>query len=444
MHMASPDSLVIWLTFLVGRRDSIRAIAGSARAWWFGVGLVFLTSIARNYDQTWIGEAPVKWLVGNAGFSLVSGTLLFLCLRGFLRGRIPDPRVGFGTSWLQFMGLFWATAPVAWWYAIPVERFLGSLDAAYANVALLALVSLWRVLLMARVISVLHSVPYGCALAWTLTAACIEVAVVGFVGASNGISRRILAGMGGLRNSPEEDVMLAALSRAVEGSVLLFLPALIAAFALRGSRKFSADIVPRPGRLPWGGFAVVAGFWLIVALPAQRETRLNAQLDSLVTTSRFRKALDHLSTNGPNAYAPSRGLAPKVYELSVFDELPGMLGVLASNDPPWLHAHLLQRWESTCRHFGYTPSTQGPHPSVDGSNMQFGQELLLGRLSTAAWQDVIQGLEQSAPGRRWLTNNAAIFWVGYHSAEKMDRERDWAELSDRLKKYPEPKATETK
>lgn len=425
------------------------AIAGSARAWWFGAGLVFLTSIARNYDQTWIGEAPVKWLIGNAAFSLGSGTFLFLCLRGFLRGRIPDPKLGLGLSWIQFMGLFWATAPVAWIYAIPVERFLGSLDAAYANIAMLAVVSLWRVLLMARVISVLHSVPYGCALALTLTAACIEVAVVGVLG--GGFSRRIMAGMGGLRNSPEEDVMLAALSNAVGGAVLLFLPALITAFVSRGSRKFTADLVPGPGRVPWGGLALVALFWLAVAVPAQREVRRNAQLDTLVASARFRAALDHLSTHGPGAYAPSRVLAPKVYERSVFVELPGMWAVLTTNDPPWLHAHLLRRWEMTCQHFRYTPSTNGPHPLVDGSEIGFRDEMLLRQITAEEWMDVLQGLEQSDPGRRWLTDNAALFWRGYHVAEETARIRPGAanaaplpdslqKLFNRLKPYPEPQA----
>ena len=427
------------------------AIAGSARAWWFGAGLVVLTSIARNYDQTWIGETPVKWLVGNAAFSLGSGTFLFLCLRGFLRGRIPDPKLGLGLSWIQFMGLFWATAPVAWIYAIPVERFLGSLDAAYANLALLAVVSLWRVLLMARVLSVLHSVPYGCALASTLTAGCIEVAVVGVLGAGGGFSRQIMAGMGGLRNSPEEDVMLAALANAVAGAVLLFLPALITAFASRGSREFTADLVPRPGRLPWGGLAVVGLFWLAVAIPAQREVRRNAQLDSLVASARFRAALDHLSTHGPEAYAPSRVLAPKVYERSVFEELPGMWAVLTTNDPPWLHAHLLRRWEMTCQHFRYKPSTNGPHPFVDGRETGFRDEMLLRQITAEEWMGVLQGLEQSDPGRRWLTDNAALFWRGYHVADETARIRPGAtnaaplpdsleKLFNRLKPYPEPQA----
>ena len=58
-------------------------------------------------------------------------------------------------SYLTFLGLYWMTAPLAWLYGIPYERFLNEVNAAQANVWTLELVSVWRVLLISRVVAVL-------------------------------------------------------------------------------------------------------------------------------------------------------------------------------------------------------------------------------------------------------------------------------------------------
>ncbi|KAB2654838.1 MAG: hypothetical protein DVB31_16385, partial [Verrucomicrobia bacterium] len=73
-----------WAGYLVGHAGSVRAIAGLAGAWKFALGLVLLAAVARNYDQLWIGEAPLRWIAGNTLFSLGSGTLVFLWIRLFL------------------------------------------------------------------------------------------------------------------------------------------------------------------------------------------------------------------------------------------------------------------------------------------------------------------------------------------------------------------------
>ena len=46
------------------------------------------------------------------------------------------------------------TAPLAWLYAIPIERLFSPAGAVRGNLMFLAFVSLWRVLLMSRVVSV--------------------------------------------------------------------------------------------------------------------------------------------------------------------------------------------------------------------------------------------------------------------------------------------------
>src|SRR5688572_24512649 len=117
----------LWFRYLMGEGRAIRELAENRKTIWTGVGLVLLTSIARNYDQTFIGEKPLLWLFGSLLFSLVSGTWLYLILYGgFVRRAAADAdgnKPEFWSRWFSFMGLFWMTAPVAWMYAIPVERF---------------------------------------------------------------------------------------------------------------------------------------------------------------------------------------------------------------------------------------------------------------------------------------------------------------------------------
>ena len=182
-------------------------------AFWAGVALVLLTGIARNYDQTFIVESPVLWLFGPLLFSFVSGSWLYFVVYGlFARREMVDAggvRPKFWSGWRSFMGLFWLTAPIAWLYAIPVERFTDSFAAVKLNLTLLALVSLWRVLLMARVMQVITSAPLMMTMAWVLFAAVLEVCVVYvFDGGIGGIARSIMVAMGGMRNSPEEEMLL--------------------------------------------------------------------------------------------------------------------------------------------------------------------------------------------------------------------------------------------
>jgi hypothetical protein len=78
--------------------------------------------------------------------------------------------------------------------------------AAKANIALLAVVSLWRVVLMARVFQVVTKVPFFRTLCWVTIASSIEVLVLFFT--SGAIMKRVMSAMSGLRNSPDEALLI--------------------------------------------------------------------------------------------------------------------------------------------------------------------------------------------------------------------------------------------
>jgi hypothetical protein len=139
--------------YLVGDRGAIVEIATDPRAVWTGLLFVLSAGFAREYDVTDLLHEPWHLLL-PLGASLLSSFLLFTLAYGIavLKGA---PIRSFFTAYRSFLGLFWMTAPLAWLYAIPYERFLTPGAAVVANLLTLGLVSAWRVALMIRVLQVI-------------------------------------------------------------------------------------------------------------------------------------------------------------------------------------------------------------------------------------------------------------------------------------------------
>ncbi|MBX3746814.1 MAG: radical SAM protein [Verrucomicrobiae bacterium] len=331
------------LRYLIGHADAIRAVASSRATIPTGLLLVLLTSIARNYDQSWIGEHPFLWIFGPLLFSLVSGTWIFLVTyAGWIRrGWTSDTRAtSVWRDWPTFMGLFWLTAPVAWLYAIPVERFLDPVGAARANVTLLSLVSLWRVLLFARVIQVVSGVRYWTALVWVLVPVSIEaVAVLVPLGMGPAIAR----GMGGLRHSPAETVILEAVSVATLVAMITAGISLVTAFVLPRPTRTERLPAPMADRLPGTFLAGATAFWLAAAVLVQPSARRSAQVEERVRTERYADALAFLRNHRPGDFAPARPLPPKPYEHATFQHQAGLLAEAREDEPRWIQEHLIRR-----------------------------------------------------------------------------------------------------
>ena len=389
------------LGFLVGRADAIRHVASSKAAFWTGMALVLLTAFPRNYDQTYIPEKPVLWFLGPLLFSLVSGTWLFLVSYGLCARWKMDYADGkkppLWSAWRGFMGAFWMTAPIAWIYAIPVERFWDSLTATKANLWLLGIVSLWRVLLMARVFQVVCQAPAFRCLLWVLLAAGVEVVALGIFG--GGLERRVLAGMGGLRNSPEEELIFRAVGN-VAGAAFWGVPISALILALwRWNGTATTWPATKGGRIPWAFLSVSLAAWVALAIPRQTELKRNVTVEQLAEKGDIRAALDFMNRHQPEDFARARSLPPKLYEWATSEDVPRWLREIRSDDAPWIHRHLLRaakvlvarekEWSE--QHEIETPLTE------EQSKHSFG-----GRSPTAAgWNDILLGLEQFQDGRSW-------------------------------------------
>ncbi|WP_169977571.1 hypothetical protein [Tautonia rosea] len=139
--------------YLMGDRRAILAIASDRKALVVGALLVLSAALARNYDRVWLIHEPWR-LLGPFVASLLISVPLFLTIYGFARLKGMEP-VGMVRAYGTFLALYWMTAPLAWLYGVPYERFLDPLDAVSKNLWMLALVSVWRVALMVRVVSVI-------------------------------------------------------------------------------------------------------------------------------------------------------------------------------------------------------------------------------------------------------------------------------------------------
>lgn len=394
--------------FLWGHADAIRTVASSRSAIWTGVALVLLTAFARNYDQTFILEKPFLWFFGPLLFSLVSGTWIFLICYGLCARRLMVDSDGhkppLWSAWPSFMGLFWMTAPIAWLYALPVERFFDSLTAAKANLWLLAVVSLWRVLLMARVFQVICCVPYARTILWVIVAAGIEVLVITVFGGEL-LAKRIMAGMGGMRNSPEEEILLQAMGNALGGALL----AVPVAITILGVWRWhgSARLFPErsPAKIPVVLLIMVGMGFVVMSIPAQSKLHRNYQLEQLIAREEMRAAIEYMNRHLPADFAPARPLPPKLFEQTIFIEALRLGGALNDNDARWVRKHV--------RHALDVMATHLPAWSVrERIEDQDAQELAngIGRHAETAlpWLEMTEARERSADVREWLNSHTNI------------------------------------
>ena len=193
-------SLATLCRFLLGQRNAIQQIAESRSALWLGLLFVISAGFAREYDGEDLLHEP--WhlllpLVASVGSSLALYCLVYVVSR--CRGVVGP----FWMGYRRLLTLYWMTAPFAWLYAIPFERLTTAPIAIEANLWLLGLVALWRVLLMTRVVSVLYQCHWFASL--------LVVMLFSDVVALTAIAwtpRPVVGMMGGIRHTESEQVIL--------------------------------------------------------------------------------------------------------------------------------------------------------------------------------------------------------------------------------------------
>ena len=186
------------LLILTGNRGSIMRLADSPHTLLLGAILIITAGLARNYDHLYLLK-EWQWLYGLYIASVLSSLIIFFVgCRKHIRQQSKYP-------YLTFLSLYWITAPCAWLYAIPIESFTDIVTATKWNIAFLAIVSIWRVLLVARYLSVMSGEKFGHSfIRITWTAATIMCVASFFKGIE------LVGIMGGVELSDHEEILKSA------------------------------------------------------------------------------------------------------------------------------------------------------------------------------------------------------------------------------------------
>jgi len=257
----------------------------------------------------------------------------------------------FWREYRGFLGLFWMTAPLAWFYAIPVERWCDSYRSAQLNLALLGVVSIWRVALLARILHVTTQAHAGRTTVWTLFAASLEVVVVMFVGAFSTLGEEVVRGMSGMRNSPEEEMLLRVLSEITSWAAIVFLITGIGLFVARGRGLARPLPEATQSRVPWVAPVLAVALWSVAAIGPQKQLRNNFDYDRLVAAGRYDEAMTFLITRKPEEFSHYKRFAPDPYASEVWEHLAGCLDRIDSDSPAWVRSRYLYHVEGALSHW---------------------------------------------------------------------------------------------
>lgn len=355
--MPIPSAPRLLVYYLLGSRNAIFQIAGSRRATIASIAFVLSAGFAREYDGENLVAEPWHALRPLAA-STFSGTVLFLLVHfvtgaGRWSAEIPKPF----DSYRRFMTCFWMTAPLAWFYAIPYERFLSPGEAVRANLWTLAVVSAWRVILITRVSAVLYgarAIPmFFIVMLFSDAAAFAAFALA---------PAPIIDIMGGM-NHTERDAVLASVTFSMQ-----FLTIISAPVWIIGSLISLAFLKAMPPELPtnatpargWRTLAVASlVLWIIPLALVQPEQFRRTRVERLFASDNIPAALAELSRHPEEAFPRRWELPPRTGYGETFPELDTILHAVESQPTAgWVTARYAEKIDRQIRgdltYFAYT------------------------------------------------------------------------------------------
>lgn len=299
--------------FLIGDREAILTIANTRHAIWIALLFVITGGLARNYDKEPLLHEP-KHVFGPLVVSGLIGTGLFLILYGAVRARHVKDTVGWGDigapsflrAFLIFITLYWMTAPMAWLYGIPTERMTDIVTATELNLWTLAFVSLWRVMLMARVASVIFG---GSFMIMFLLVSAFSNVVVAVVLIATPFP--VINIMGGIELSESEQLISGITTEIAMLSVITIPVLLLTSLCAVGFIKSSWQVPhlpsnerPRMGRsvtaLAFGSLV----FWLAPLPLTQPAQSLRYHTEAALKRGDIERGIAMMSEHGLEAYPP--------------------------------------------------------------------------------------------------------------------------------------------
>jgi hypothetical protein len=328
------------LAYWTGNRQAILDIASNRSALWVGLLFVFSAVFARDYDGEDLLHEPWRLLI-PLGASLAASFLLFSVaysisiFKGASAWR-------FFSAYRSFLGLFWFTAPLAWLYAIPYERFLDAPNAVRANLWTLGLVAVWRVAIIVRTMSVTMYFHPAAALCLVMTFADVLVLWL-----TTYLPFPIFQLMAGVRLSAADEVRRGTAETLILGSVCT-LPFWLVGTLLLAFRTTPYWRVDKLGVLNTRGvtkpllalscFSVLV--WAIVLPFTQPEQQLRRSVEQAFAEGQTAEALAMMSAHDPSDFPPGWDPPPRVPSIKLLDVWEEMD---KSKAAPWVREVYLQK-----------------------------------------------------------------------------------------------------
>lgn len=334
--------------FLIGNRAAIQQVANCPNAWRLGLAFVVSVGFAREYDGESLLHEPWHALL-PIGASLITSFVLFLMV-SFVAFRRGAKTVRLRDAYLRFLGLFWMTAPLAWLYAIPVERFMSPGDATAANLWLLGVVAVWRVVIIIRVIMV----AYGAKTIFNVVSTVMLFSDVVMLIAVFVMPTPIWAIMGGIRLTESEQIILGVTLHLKLWGILT-LPVWLIGYLLACRKRpawnpmFGKEVATATiSRWSWGLAIAALLIWIPILPLTQPEQRLRFLVERDLAAGRIDDALRRMSEHERTDFPPHWDPPPRpVYRIHTPNLYSVMETVGAREDfKPWVRELYVNKFMS--------------------------------------------------------------------------------------------------
>ena len=351
---ATPITLI---RFLLGKRSAILDVAASPSALVLGSVLVLSAGFAREYDGDDLLHEPWHLLIPH-GASLLTSSLLYMLVRLTGIGKtqqLPTFLRGFP----MFLRLYWMTAPLAWLYAIPFERWMSPGDATLWNLRLLGIVSVWRVALMIRVISVV----YGAAPLWRVISTVLLFGDAVMLIAIRFVPVPVLHLMGGVRMTDSERILQGTtMLLQIIGFPSLFI--LLIMTLVPAKTPWTPITFSKPSRVhgtAWLLAAMSILIWPFILPLTQPEQQRRRMAEQLIMARDFPAAFTFMSQHDRSAFPPHWSPPPHVAQPNPVPSINDLVEVLIEESPTeWVREVFIEKFrnttEQTLTRYGFVSS----------------------------------------------------------------------------------------
>jgi hypothetical protein len=332
------------IRFLMGRRSAILDVAASPYALVLSGVLVLSAGFAREYDGEDLLHEPWHLMIPH-GASLLTAFLLYMLVRLTGIGKTQQLPTFF-RGFPMFLRLYWMTAPLAWIYAIPFERWMSPGEATLWNLRLLGIVSVWRVALMIRVISVV----YGAIPLWRVISTVLLFGDAVMLIAIRFVPVPVLHLMGGVRMTDSE--------RILQGTTLVLqivgYPALLILLIMTlvpTAKLWTPIAFLEPSRVhgtAWLLAAMSILIWPFILPVTQPEQQRRRMAEQLIMARDFPAAFEFMSKHDRADFPPHWSPPPHVAQANPVPPINDLIEVLIGESPAeWVRAIFVEKFRNT-------------------------------------------------------------------------------------------------